>query len=349
MQASPLTQGRSKEPPDPDAPTRHAVRAHKIVNPQVADNHDIFGLKFEDLSSDALPAAPTPQHTPPPGTEGPGSDEEEEEHRWKADDDRHLLRFQEAVTKWSAASPTDKARLHQERQQASSTSPPPFTLVRYTAAAHHTRRDDVPPAHGMHRATPVGRDARRRLRCQPCNASPSPQTHREGARHVSDGDDDDEEEPPAPHRSSSSKPPPAVAQPRGAAARNSAQGGGADVDPAIASALAAIQAEVKSIAKEMRGTITLAHAVTSQAAQQKQQGGQEGGGGESVSDLLVHVGELVKSSEKVVVHDLSAIVTGLKQDLGAAREEVSDMKGLIRNNLMRTEQEVGSNRAGSVV
>ena len=52
------------------------------------------------------------------------------------------------------------------------------------------------------------------------------------------------------------------------------------------------------------------------------------------------VGELVKASEKVVIHDVSALVTGLKSDVASVREEVADLKGLVRNNLMRTEQEV---------
>ena len=52
-----------------------------------------MALQITDLTAEAeidtsikeSPAAPTPMHTPAPGTEGPGADEEEEEHRSDAD------------------------------------------------------------------------------------------------------------------------------------------------------------------------------------------------------------------------------------------------------------------------
>eukprot|EP00283_Hemiselmis_rufescens_P011473 CAMPEP_0173437404 /NCGR_PEP_ID=MMETSP1357-20121228/18006_1 /TAXON_ID=77926 /ORGANISM="Hemiselmis rufescens, Strain PCC563" /LENGTH=431 /DNA_ID=CAMNT_0014402583 /DNA_START=186 /DNA_END=1478 /DNA_ORIENTATION=- len=202
---------------------------------QVADNHDIYSLSVTDLTPEdqrpppAAPteaSSPTPKsdagddttHTPQSGAEGPGADEEEEEHRWKSDDDRHLVRYQEAVTKWSAASHKERQRLHSERERL------------HREGRHHD--SDVE------------------------EEEDADDTSEDLMAH----DHDDEPDDPIP-----SSPAPRSNKQRPASAKASTSGGG--IDPEVAGTLAKIQEEVKAIAHEMRGTITLAHAVTSQAQQ----------------------------------------------------------------------------------
>eukprot|EP00287_Rhodomonas_sp_CCMP768_P003371 CAMPEP_0196727950 /NCGR_PEP_ID=MMETSP1091-20130531/8791_1 /TAXON_ID=302021 /ORGANISM="Rhodomonas sp., Strain CCMP768" /LENGTH=538 /DNA_ID=CAMNT_0042070637 /DNA_START=56 /DNA_END=1672 /DNA_ORIENTATION=- len=104
----------------------------------------------------------------------------------------------------------------------------------------------------------------------------------------------------------------------------------------VSATLSLIQEEIKQIAHEMRGTITLAHAVT-QGDPDEMGGG--GGGGVSGSELLTGVSEVVTHSTRTVSHDVNAAKTALNQEIDGLKKDVRDVHNTIRNSVVRTQQE----------
>ena len=72
----------------------------------------------------------------------------------------------------------------------------------------------------------------------------------------------------------------------------------------VSSTLSLIQAEVKQIAHEMRGTITLAHAAPTAGG-----GGDEEGarGGGSASELVAELGEMLQQNKHAINHEMTSV------------------------------------------
>eukprot|EP00802_Teleaulax_amphioxeia_P012677 Tamp_12721.p1 GENE.Tamp_12721~~Tamp_12721.p1 ORF type:complete len:579 (+),score=117.45 Tamp_12721:82-1737(+) len=106
----------------------------------------------------------------------------------------------------------------------------------------------------------------------------------------------------------------------------------------VSQTLNLIQSEVKQIAHEMRGTITLAHA-TPRASSEGEEGG---GGGGSASELISTLGELVSRSQQSVTHEVSATHHVVRSDLEALRKDVADLQNSMRTHVLRNGQETTS-------
>ncbi|EKX42796.1 hypothetical protein GUITHDRAFT_164025 [Guillardia theta CCMP2712] len=96
--------------------------------------------------------------------------------------------------------------------------------------------------------------------------------------------------------------------------------------------LGLIQAEIRQIAHEMRGTITLAHAVSSQSGEETN----AGGSARSASELLVDVGEIVMRSEKSVVKEMSLSSSGMKQHLDEVKRDLASLQAMVQNTLIKS-------------
>jgi hypothetical protein len=71
----------------------------------------------------------------------------------------------------------------------------------------------------------------------------------------------------------------------------------------VSSTLQLIQAEVKEIAHEMRGTITLAHAAPQSSSGGGDEEGAEGGGVGSASALVAELGEMLQQNKQALVRE----------------------------------------------
>mmetsp|Transcript_34923 Transcript_34923/g.54588 ORF Transcript_34923/g.54588 Transcript_34923/m.54588 type:complete len:387 (+) Transcript_34923:172-1332(+) len=105
----------------------------------------------------------------------------------------------------------------------------------------------------------------------------------------------------------------------------------------VSETLAIIQEEIKQIAHEMRGTITLAHAVTQNA-----DSGSKEGGGASASDLIVGFSEILQKSEKSIEHSVNSAGSAQRAELDAIKASLKDIGNTLRNNVMRNSQETSS-------
>eukprot|EP00960_Hanusia_phi_P052888 761721-Hanusia_phi.AAC.2 len=100
--------------------------------------------------------------------------------------------------------------------------------------------------------------------------------------------------------------------------------------------LGLIQAEIRQIAHEMRGTITLAHAVSSQSGEEAVAGGPA----RSASELLVEIGEIVLRSEKSMVTEMGLSSSGLKQHLDEVKRDLANLQAMVQNTLIKSSHDV---------
>ena len=72
----------------------------------------------------------------------------------------------------------------------------------------------------------------------------------------------------------------------------------------VSSTLSLIQAEVKQIAHEMRGTITLAHAAPTAGGGGDEEGARVGG---SASELVAELGEMLQQNKHAINHEMTSV------------------------------------------
>lgn len=108
----------------------------------------------------------------------------------------------------------------------------------------------------------------------------------------------------------------------------------------VSSTLTLIQEEIKQIAHEMRGTITLAHAVTQ--GDPDNEGGGGGGGGASASELMTGISEVVSHNTRTVSNDISSLQKAINAELETVKKDVRDVHNTIRNSVVRNNQEMST-------
>ncbi|KAJ1471650.1 legume-like lectin family-domain-containing protein [Baffinella frigidus] len=334
---------------------------------QVADNHDLYSITTTSLDHEvAIPLDPPPTPTVAT-TEGLRAVQEEGEGKlknragnaapistdgmWSKDDDRHLTRFGDAILKYQDMTPDartailpfrdrhiEKLREKLEEQDA--------------GGDRHSREEgeagEYEESFGGGSEKPFKIDGQ--IDGQISDSGGSGRGSGEGGageeggrreedRRVGDQRRDEEER---------------AASERGRGSGAGAGGGGGwgagaggagagevnsqHFKDEVRNTLSIIQAEIKEIAQEMRGTITLAHAVSRDSGGDGEGSGGGGGGAASGSELLVAISEAISNTERALHHDMASVdgkVSGIRND-------VAELHGVVHKQVIRHNQEVSS-------